>query len=434
MLMGNLRGLVLSVVVGLVPSQTAFADSRADRPQVSEVGTDAEVTPSQRAVAEAEAAVAKAEGALQTARVRMLAAIAKVRKKDALRKGRKPLLRPPATTGIPDKGRSGRMTEGEQLEELLMNDMVSTPEIDRLRAAARAAEEQLTAAQLRLETAQAASAATQTARRDAEWADLLTRLPHARADAVAALEGFQRRYPGFEGPRNSLIELRAIPSQAELKGAIRAAVVTPTVDPAATARSSAERRAIIEQHRTAMAKDPLILDKVERLLEIASLEEAEGHLGAATREYKVVLKEFPNAPQIPEAMFRLSMVLNADNRRKEAASYAMRLTKAYPRSPHAFDAYLVVAEYYLSQDMLPAALTNIEHALAVAEPRAAVQRQRVLLCRALLTWASAGRSATVAADLRMVAEVLRDATGAEAEALRSHATEFLKRLDGLPLE
>ena len=208
------------------------------------VGTDAEVTASQRVVADAKAAVAEAEGALQTARVRMLAAIAKVRKKDALRKGRKPLLRPPATTGIPDTERSKRMTEGEQLEELLMNDMVSTPEIDRLRAAARTAEEQLTAAQLALETAQDASAAAQTARRDAEWADLLTRLPHARVDAVAALEGFHRRYPGFEGPRNSLIELRAIPSEAELKGAIRPPVVVMALDPAMSARSSAERRAI----------------------------------------------------------------------------------------------------------------------------------------------------------------------------------------------
>jgi len=147
-----------------------------------------------------------------------------------------------------------------------------------------------------------------------------------------------------------------------------------------------------------------------------------------------MLKEFPKAPQIPAAMFRLAIVLNADNRRKEAASYAMRITKDYPRSPHAFDAYLVVAEYYLSQDMLPAALTNIQHALAIAEPRPAVDRQHVLLCRALLTWASAGRSAAVAAELRMVADGLRDATGAEADALRARATEFLKRLDGLPLE
>ena len=87
-------------------------------------------------------------------------------------------------------------------------------------------------------------------------------------------------------------------------------------------------------------------------------------------EYKQLLKEFPNYKRIDEVMFFLGRGLITAGKKKEGASYMLRLTKEYPKSKYRTAAYLAVAEYYFDNDLLFAAKTNY---LKVLEDRKSIQ-------------------------------------------------------------
>jgi hypothetical protein len=144
-------GLLLVVSFCLGGGETARAET-PPAPATAEV--DAAETAALAALARAQAALTKAERALSVSAERLQAAIARVRKRDALRKGLPP----------PQPGRS----EGEQLEESLMNDRVHTPAVDRLRAATEAAESAVAVAQTDLSNAVVALERVRAARRDAQ--------------------------------------------------------------------------------------------------------------------------------------------------------------------------------------------------------------------------------------------------------------------------
>ena len=78
----------------------------------------------------------------------------------------------------------------------------------------------------------------------------------------------------------------------------------------------------------------------------------------ALTEYKKLLKEFPNYRRIDEVMFYLGRGLITASKKKEGASYMLRLTKDFPKSKYVTQAYLAVAEYYFDNDLLFAAKTN----------------------------------------------------------------------------
>lgn len=156
------------------------------------------------------------------------------------------------------------------------------------------------------------------------------------------------------------------------------------------ARLSEVRQRQIEQMRSILAKNPLYKKKADLLFRIAEKEwdEAkyryflerkkyerqyetylEGTLkqkpeepvadyGKALVEYKALLKEFPNYKRIDEVMFYLGRGLGTAGKKKEGASYMLRLTKEYPKSRYVTQAYLAVAEYYFDNDLLFAAKTN----------------------------------------------------------------------------
>ena len=76
------------------------------------------------------------------------------------------------------------------------------------------------------------------------------------------------------------------------------------------------------------------------------------------KEYKKLLKEFPNYNRIDAVMFYLGRGLITAGKDKEGASYMLRLTKEYPKSQFKTKAYLAVAEYYFDNDLLFAAKSN----------------------------------------------------------------------------
>ncbi|MCB9545046.1 MAG: tetratricopeptide repeat protein [Myxococcales bacterium] len=92
-------------------------------------------------------------------------------------------------------------------------------------------------------------------------------------------------------------------------------------------------------------------------------EEPKPDYSAALTEYKALLKEFPNYSRIDEVMFYLGRGLHAADKKKEGASYMLRLTKEYPKSKFVTRAYLAVAEYYFDNDLLFAAKTNYQKVL-----------------------------------------------------------------------
>jgi TolA-binding protein len=146
----------------------------------------------------------------------------------------------------------------------------------------------------------------------------------------------------------------------------------------------------IKEMRAILAKDPLYKGKADLLFRIAEKEwdeakyryflarqeydkQYKAHLDGtlkkqpeepvadyakALEEYKALLKEFPNYARIDEVMFYLGRGLIAADKKKEGASYMLRLTKDYPKSKYTTDAFLAVAEYYFDQDLLIAAKTN----------------------------------------------------------------------------
>jgi TolA-binding protein len=58
-------------------------------------------------------------------------------------------------------------------------------------------------------------------------------------------------------------------------------------------------------------------------------------------------------------MFYLGRGLISADKKKDGASYMLRLTKDYPQSKYVTDAYLAVAEFYFDKDLLLfAAKTN----------------------------------------------------------------------------
>ena len=87
-------------------------------------------------------------------------------------------------------------------------------------------------------------------------------------------------------------------------------------------------------------------------------DEPQADYGKAIDEYKQLLKEFPNYGRIDEVMYYLGRGLISADKKKDGASYMLRLTKDYPNSKYKTDAYLAVAEYYFDQDLLFAAKTN----------------------------------------------------------------------------
>lgn len=149
--MGARACLLLAALLCLGGVQVARAETPPPEPATAEV--DAAETAALAAVAKAQARLAKLERTLASAAARLQAEIARVRKRDALRKGLPP----------PQPGHS----EGEQLEESLMNDMVSTPAVRRLRRAARAAEWAVVLAQTDLSNAVAELERIRAAHRDA---------------------------------------------------------------------------------------------------------------------------------------------------------------------------------------------------------------------------------------------------------------------------
>jgi TolA-binding protein len=153
---------------------------------------------------------------------------------------------------------------------------------------------------------------------------------------------------------------------------------------------SATRQRQIKEMRGILARDPLYKNKADLLFRIAEKEweeakyryflsrkdydkQYEAYLnntlkkkpeepvadyGKAIDEYKALLKEFPNYGRIDEVMFYLGRGLISADKKKDGASYMLRLTKDYPKSKYVTDAYLAVAEYYFDQDLLFAAKTN----------------------------------------------------------------------------
>lgn len=99
-------------------------------------------------------------------------------------------------------------------------------------------------------------------------------------------------------------------------------------------------------------------------------DEPEADYGEALAEYKKLLKEFPNYERIDEVMFYYGRGLITAGKKKEGASYMLRLTKEYPKSQYVTPAYLAVAEYYFDNDLLFAAKTNY---LKVAENKKATE-------------------------------------------------------------
>lgn len=87
-------------------------------------------------------------------------------------------------------------------------------------------------------------------------------------------------------------------------------------------------------------------------------DEPEPDYGLALVEYKKLLKEFPNYRRLDEVMYFLGRGLIQAEKKKEGASYMLRLTKEYPKSKYLTPAYLAVAEYYFDNDLLFAARTN----------------------------------------------------------------------------
>lgn len=146
----------------------------------------------------------------------------------------------------------------------------------------------------------------------------------------------------------------------------------------------------IEQMRSILQKNPLYKKKADLLFRIAEKEwdeakyryflarkqyeqqyqkfmegtlkarpeDPEADYSKALEEYKTLLKEFPNYERIDEVMFYYGRGLIAAEKKKEGASYMLRLTKEYPKSRYVTPAYLAVAEYYFDNDLLFAAKTN----------------------------------------------------------------------------
>ena len=90
----------------------------------------------------------------------------------------------------------------------------------------------------------------------------------------------------------------------------------------------------------------------------AKPKEPKADYSKALVEYKKLLKEFPNYRRLDEVIFYLGQGLITAGKKKEGASYMVRLTKEYPRSKYKTRAYLAVAEYYFDNDLLFAAKTN----------------------------------------------------------------------------
>lgn len=143
--------LLLAALLCLAGVRAARAETPPPEPATAEV--DAAETAALAAVTRAQARLAKGERTLASAASLLQAEIARVRKRDARRKGLPP----------PGPGHS----EGEQLEESLMNDMVSTPAVRRLRRAARAAEWAVALAQTDLSNAVVALERVRAARANA---------------------------------------------------------------------------------------------------------------------------------------------------------------------------------------------------------------------------------------------------------------------------
>ncbi|MCB9521828.1 MAG: tetratricopeptide repeat protein [Myxococcales bacterium] len=155
--------------------------------------------------------------------------------------------------------------------------------------------------------------------------------------------------------------------------------------------SQVRQRQIVDM-RQILKKDPLYKRKADLLFRIAEKEWAEGKYryflerkeydkqyeeylkgtlkkspeepspdySKALVEYKALLKEFPNYKRIDEVMFYLGQGLITAGKKKEGASYMLRLTKDYPKSKYVTRAYLAVAEYYFDNDLLFAAKTNYQ--------------------------------------------------------------------------
>ena len=153
---------------------------------------------------------------------------------------------------------------------------------------------------------------------------------------------------------------------------------------------SETRQRQIREMRGILARDPLYKNKADLLFRIAEKEweeakyryfltrkdydkqyetylngtlkkkpeEPVADYSKAIDEYKALLKEFPNYGRIDEVMFYLGRGLISANKKKDGASYMLRLTKDYAKSKYVTDAYLAVAEYYFDQDLLFAAKTN----------------------------------------------------------------------------
>ncbi len=156
------------------------------------------------------------------------------------------------------------------------------------------------------------------------------------------------------------------------------------------ARLSKVRQRQIEQMRKILRENPLYKNKADLLFRIAEKEwdeakyryflerkkydkqyesylegtlkqkpeEPAADYSKALVEYKALLKEFPNYKRIDEVMFYLGRGLTTAGKKKEGASYMLRLTKEYPKSQFVTQAYLAVAEYYFDNDLLFAAKTN----------------------------------------------------------------------------
>ena len=155
-------------------------------------------------------------------------------------------------------------------------------------------------------------------------------------------------------------------------------------------RLSKVRKRQLKQMRSILRKNPLYKKKADLLFRIAEKEwdeakyryflqrkdydkryetflngtlkkrpkEPVADYSKALIEYKQLLKEFPNYKRIDEVMFFLGRGLITAGKKKEGASYMLRLTKEYPKSKYRTAAYLAVAEYYFDNDLLFAAKTN----------------------------------------------------------------------------
>jgi TolA-binding protein len=96
---------------------------------------------------------------------------------------------------------------------------------------------------------------------------------------------------------------------------------------------------------------------------VKECKEPKADYSVALEEYKTLLKEFPNYERIDEVMFYLGRGLHAADKKKEGASYMLRLTKEHPKSKFVTRAYLAVAEFYFDNDLLLAAKANYEKVL-----------------------------------------------------------------------